>query len=163
MQFSFDIASPGPQEKPAPVGLGSDVSFGPLVIGLLQQMLDTQRQSFQEMTSLLREHLALSRAVQQEHMSRWRAMLQRWELEYPNLPENARKVYPVMEKAYVDMLHQMATDVAERGDDAFDNEFALQEFIDKNAMKIGQFSHLLSILGPISEVGNQIASQNEQT
>ena len=162
MQFSFDIASAGPPEKIDPVTLGSDVSFGPLVFGVLQQMLENQRQSFQEMTNLLREQLNHSRAVQQEQMSRWKSMLQRWELEFPQLPENARRVYPAMEKTYIDMLNQMATDLAERGDEAFDTEFALQEFIDRNAVKVGQFAHLLSILGPISEVGNQIAAQNEQ-
>src|SRR4051794_24062677 len=98
MQFSFDIASAGPQEGAEPIALNSEISIGPLLLGVLQQMLDTQRQSFQEMTHLLREHLNHSRAVQQEQMSRWRSMLQRWELEYPNLPENARKVYPLMER-----------------------------------------------------------------
>jgi hypothetical protein len=140
MQFSFDIASGNPPEKIDPVTLGSDVSFGPLVFGVLQQMLENQRQSFQEMTSLLREQLNHSRAMQQEQLSRWKSM----------------------EKTYIDMLNQMATDLAERGDDAFESEFALQEFIDRNAVKVGQFAHLLSILGPISEVGNQIAAQKEQ-
>jgi hypothetical protein len=162
MQFSFDIASASQPEKNEPIGLRSDGSLGPIVLGVLQQMLENQRQAFQEMTGLLREQLNHSRAVQQEQMSRWKSMLQRWETEYPDLPEHARKVYPVMEKAYVDMLNQMATEMAERGDEAFDTEFALQEFVDRNAMKIGQFAHLLSVIGPISELGNQIASQNEQ-
>jgi hypothetical protein len=162
MQFSFDIASAGSQEKVDPATLGSDVAFGPLVLGVLQQMLENQRQSFQEMTALLREQLNHSRAMQQEQLSRWKSMLQRWEQEFPQLPENARRVYPAMEKTYIDMLNQMASDLAERGDEAFETEFALQEFIDRNAVKVGQFAHLLSILGPISEVGNQIAAQNEQ-
>jgi hypothetical protein len=166
MQFSFDIASAGSQEKVDPAAPGvsplTEVSFAPLVLGVLQQMLENQRQAFQEMTGLLRDHLNHARAVQQEQLARWKSMLHRWEQDFPELPENARKVYPAMEKSYIDMLNQLATDLADRGDDAFDNEFALQEFLDRNAMKIGQFSHLLSILGPISEVGNQIASQKEQ-
>ena len=62
---------------------------------------------------------------------------------FRKLPENARRVYPAMEKTYIDMLNQMATDLAERGDEAFESEFALQEFIDRNAVKVGQFAHLL--------------------
>jgi hypothetical protein len=55
--------------------------------------------------------------------------------------------------------------VAEQGDDGLDNDFAIQEFIDRYGMKVGQFSHMMSIIGPLSEAAHQldeIAKQQEQ-
>ena len=150
MQFSFDISSNATPEKKAdaPVASGEPVTMPAMVLGLMQQMLDSQRQAHQEMIALLREQLNHARAL-------------RWEKVYPELPDHARKIYPVMEKTYLEMLNRLATDLAEEGEEAFDNEFALQDFLDRNGPKIGQFAHLLSIIGPISEVGNLIAAQNE--
>lgn len=154
MQFSFDISSSAPA-KPAQGAQSGDSATGQLILGVLQQMLDLQKQAYQEMTTLLREQLNHARALHAENLARWRGILSRWEKDYPELPANCKKVYPVMEKAYLSMLNNLSIDLADQGDEAFDSEFALQDFLDRNGMKIGQFAHLLSVIGPISEAGGQ--------
>ncbi len=63
-----------------------------------------------------------------------------------------------MEKAYVGLLVAMAEETADQGDDALDNDFSVQDFLDRYGMRVGQMSHLLSVLGPLAEA----AAQNEQ-
>jgi hypothetical protein len=162
MQFSFDISSSGLPEKKADSTPAAEITPTQMLVGILQQMLDSQRQAHLEILGVLREHLNHARAVHQENLARWKTILGRWEKDYPELPANARKIYPVMERAYLDMLNRLASDLADEGDEALDTEFSLQDFLDRNGMKIGQFGHLLSVIGPISEVGNQIAAENEK-
>ena len=40
-------------------------------------------------------------------------------------------------------------------DNALDNEFAVQEFLDRYGMKLGQLGHILSVIGPLSEAAHQ--------
>ena len=61
-----------------------------------------------------------------------------------------------MEKAFVQLLETMARDAADQGEDGLDGEFAIQEFIDRYGMKVGQLSHLLGIIGPLSEAAHQL-------
>jgi hypothetical protein len=60
-----------------------------------------------------------------------------------------------MEKTFVQMLVNMIEELTDKGDDALDNEFAVQEFLDRYGQKLGQLSHLLSILGPLSDAAQQ--------
>lgn len=154
MQFSFDISSSTPP-KPADAAAANDSLTGQMILGVLQQMLDVQKQSYQEMIGLLRDHLNHARALHAENLARWKNILARWEKDYPDLPGNCKKIYPVMERTYLSMLNSLSQDLADQGEDAFDSEFALQDFLDRNGMKIGQFAHLLSVIGPLSEAGGQ--------
>lgn len=153
MQFQFDIASSAPA---TPAGSTPSESMSvQMLLGVMQQMLDVQKQAYTEMINVLREQLNHARALHAENLNRWRTILARWEQNYPELPGNCKKIYPIMEKAYLSMLDNLSQDLVDQGQEAFDSEFALQEFIDRNGAKLGQFGHLLSVIGPISEVGNQ--------
>jgi len=157
MQFQFDMSS---STIPATPGTSStEAMTGQMILGVLQQMLDVQKAAFQEMINIQREQLNHARALHAETLNRWRTILSRWAEHYPELPGSCKTIYPVMEKAYLSMLDNLSQELIDQGKDAFDSEFALQEFIDKNGQKIGQFGHLLSIIGPISEIGVQQQQQ----
>ena len=152
MQFQFDMTSNLSQKPAAPV---PEASVGQMVLGVLQQMLDFQRQSHQELMQVVAEQLNHARAIHVENITRWRNILGRWETDYPELPGNCKQIYPVMEKTYLHMLNSLSQELAEQGEGAFDNEYELQDFLDKNGAKIGQFAHLLNVIGPICEVATQ--------
>lgn len=162
MQFHFDISSNQPQQEANPAQAQPPAPMQPLgerLIGILHEMLELQRSQFQHMVHLLNEHLNHAKAVQSENMSRWRHIMGRWEAEFPQLAEQCKKVYPVMERAYIRMIHNMVEELAADGDEAFESEFSLMEYIDRHGMRLGQFGHLLGVVGPISET----AANKEQS
>lgn len=160
MQFQFDIASstgkPPAQAHP-PVA--------ETVPELLRQILEQHREQLQQIVQIQIEHLNHVRAAAQDNLARWRQLLGRWQNDHPEFAGNCKAAYPVMEKAYVHLLEKMAQELTDADEDSFDNEFAIQEFIDRYGMKVGQLSHMLSIVGPLSEAAHQldeIAKQQQQ-
>jgi hypothetical protein len=159
MQFQFDIASttkaPPPVQKPL---------TPESVPELLRQMLDLQRDHYAQMLELQREQLNQARATAQDNLARWRNMLTRWAETYPGFSDHCKKAYPLMERSYVHLLVTLVEELSEQGEDALDSDFAVQEFLDRFGMKIGQLSHLLGIIGPLSEAAqqNDAAKQQEQ-
>ena len=149
MQFQFDIASSIANQPPKP-------SVPETVPELLRQMLELQRQGFQQLLNLQAEQLNHARGLAQENLARWRNLLTKRKEDHPELGEFCKKAYPVMEKAFVQLLETMARDAADQGEDGLDSEFAIQEFIDRYDMKVGQLSHLLGIIGPLSEAAHQL-------
>jgi hypothetical protein len=137
MNFQFDIAphTAGPPPLPATPETVPD---------LLRQILEVQR-----------EQLHQARATAPDNLARWRHMLGRWQNSHPEFGAHCQKAFPVMERAYVQLLANMIEEIAQQGDEALENEFAVQEFLDRYGMKIGQLSHLLSIIGPLSEAAHQ--------
>ncbi len=158
MQFQFDIGS-NSIPTTASGGGSTEALTGQMMLGILAQMLDVQKQAFQEMINVQREQLNHFRALHAENINRWRTVLARWETNYPELPGSCKKIYPMMEKAFLSMLDNLSQELIDQGEDAFESEFALQEFVDKNGQKLAQFGHILSVIGPISEIGTQQAQQ----
>ena len=109
----------------------------------------------QSLLEVLRESLAFAKHTHQENLLRWRNILNRWDKDFPDLPADGKRAYPVLEKAYLNLVQNMMTDLIELEEDGFDSDFALQDFLDRHGMRVGQLGHLLSIVGPISEIGNQ--------
>jgi hypothetical protein len=150
MQFQFDVASGSTNVVRPPTPQS--------VLEVMQQLLDLQRDQFNQINQMLeiqREHLNHVRNVAQENMGRWRNLLARWKDDQPEFAEHCKTAYPLIERAYVLLLTGMVRDVAELGEDALDNDFSLQEFLDRYGMKVGQLSHILSIVGPLSEAAQQ--------
>ena len=162
MQFQFDIGSNSLPTTTSSGGGTTEALTGQMMLGVMQQMLDVQKQAYQEMINIQREQLNHFRALHAENLNRWRTVLSRWETNYPELPGSCKRIYPVMEKAYLTMLDNLSQDLIDQGEEAFDSDFALQEFVDKNGQKLAQFGHILSVIGPISEIGTQQAAQQAQ-
>jgi hypothetical protein len=157
MQFQFDTSSANrtppvvPQQTPAEA-----------TIDLLRQLVELQRDSAVQQREVLaqllavqQEHLNHTRAAAQDALGRWRNLLSRWQSQHPEFSNQCRQAYPLLEKAYVAMLAGLVDELSQQGDDALENEFAVQEFLDRYGMRVGQLSHLLSVIGPLAEAASQ--------
>lgn len=146
MNFQIDVSSSvpcTPAEPPAPSGGMSET------VELLRQILEVQR-----------EQLAQQRAAAAAHdmTARWRSFLSRWQQDFPGLAEDCRKALPHLERCYGQMIHDLA-DKLNEDDQGLDNEFTLQEFLDRYGMRLAQMGTILNLVAPLAEVAN--SSQGE--
>ena len=139
MNFQIDVTSTAPLPAEPPP---SPPAASPEVVELLRQLLEVQR-----------EQLTLQRAAAAAHdmTARWRAFLARWQHEFPDLSEGCRRAVPLLERSY----GQMISDLTERlsDEDALDNDFALQEFLDRYGMRLAQLGTILNLVAPLAEAG----------
>ena len=140
MNFQIDVSSTIPQapvEPPQP-----PTPAPPEVLDLLRQMLEVQR-----------EQLAYQRAAAAAHdmTARWRAYLSRWQDEFPDLSHGCRKAMPHLERCYGQMITDLTEKLSE--EDSLDNEFAVQEFLDRYGMRLAQLGTILNLVAPLAEVG----------
>ena len=139
MNFQFDVSNftPLTEHEAAPAAPPPETP-----LDLLRQILEVQR-----------EHLAHLRASAASHdmAARWRAFLSRWQQDFPDLSDACRKVVPILERSYGKLI----ADLTERlGDeDALDNDFALQEFLDRYGMRLAQLGTILNLVAPLAEAG----------
>jgi hypothetical protein len=141
MHFQFDslsqfVTSPTPAAEPP----GSPPSE---TTDLLRQILEVQR-----------EQLAYLRASAAAHdmAARWRAFLQRWQEEFPHLGENCRRAMPVLERTYGKLIADLTEGLCSDSE-ALDNDFALQEFLDRYGMRLAQLGTILNLVAPLAEAG----------
>src|SRR5437879_3444300 len=159
MQFQFDIASSATHAPAPPQPVTAET-----VPDLLRQILEVQRDQLTQILEVQKEHLHHARTTAHDNLSRWRQLLTRWQDDHPEFAEHCKQAYPLMEKAYVQMLATLVEELAEHDGEALDGEFAVQEFLDRYGMKPGQLSHLISIIGPLAEAAhqNEAAKQQQQ-
>ncbi len=150
MQFQFDIASMIPVQPATPQAQTHET-----IPDLLHQILEQQRDLLNQILETHKEQLNQVRAQAQDSLARWRNLLARWQNDHPDFAEQCKKAYPAMEKTYVQLLVNMVEELSQQEDDALETDFAVQEFLDRYGMRIGQLSHLLSIVGPLSEAAQQ--------
>ena len=133
----FDIASFNPQAAPVNP---PDANTPPAE--LLRQILEVQKQ-----------HLAHAQAwaAANDPGARWRALVARWREDFPGLPDTCREVLPTLERAYGAILMSLVEELRQQGHDALDNEFALQDFLDRYGMRLGQLGNILNLVAPLSE------------
>lgn len=141
MQSQFDVTSyvPPTAAKPAE-GTNTEMAE------LLRQILDVQREQLQQL-----KHSA----AMQDAGARWRALMARWKEEFPGLPEGCKQALPVLEKAYGTIVAQMVDELRDQGPDPLDTDFALQDFLDRYGMRLGQLGNILNLMGPLAEAGSQ--------
>jgi hypothetical protein len=142
MHFQLDVAPfvSAAGEKPAPAGPESET------VSLLRQILEAQR-----------EHLAFLRAAH-DAGSRWRAFLNRWREDFPDLPRSCREALPILERSYGGLIAELAGHLRQDGGDALDTDFALQEFLDRYGMRLAQLGTLLNLVAPLAEASSQSES-----
>jgi hypothetical protein len=141
MQSQFDVAAyAGPPVPKSPEAVNAEVAE------LLRQMLEVQRDQLNQLRQT---------AAAQDAGARWRALMARWREEFPNLPEGCKLAVPVLEKAYGTIVAQMVEELRDQGPDALDTDFALQDFLDRYGMRLGQLGNILNLVGPLAEAGSQ--------
>lgn len=146
MNFQIDVSSAllTPAAETAP----PSAAALPETVDLLRQILEVQR-----------EQLAYQRAAAAAHdmTARWRAYLGRWQQEFPDLADGCRKAMPLLERSYGHLIQELSVKLSE---DAFDleNEFSLQEFLDRYGMRLAQLGTILNLVAPLAEAGAQSES-----
>jgi hypothetical protein len=141
MHFQFDVSpfvsGTTPPEPPA-------VATTAETIDLLRQLLDVQR-----------EQLACLRASAAAHdtASRWKAFLSRWQQEFPELSDGCRRSVPVLERAYGKLIAELTEYLSQNGPEPLDNDFSLQEFLDRYGMRLAQLGTILNLVAPLAEAG----------
>jgi hypothetical protein len=156
MQFQFDFAAP--TTTPAPPAPQQPADAAELLRQLLELQRDMavqQREALAQLLAVQQEHLNHVRAAALDAQARWRNLLTRWQTQHPEFANYCRQAYPLLEKAYVGLLDGMAEELSQQGDEALDNDFSVQDFLDRYGMRLGQLSHLLSVLGPLAEAAGQ--------
>jgi hypothetical protein len=134
MNFQIDVSSTAhlsPEPPPVPH------STNPEIVELLRQILEVQR-----------EQLAYQRAAH-DMTARWRAFLSRWQNEFPDLADGCKKALPHLERAYGQLITELTDRFGE--EEGLDNDFALQEFLDRYGMRLAQMGTILNLVAPLAE------------
>jgi hypothetical protein len=113
---------------------------------LLRQILEVQRQQL---------GLLQASAAAHDAGSRWRAFLDRWREDFPELPQACRTAVPILERSYGALIAELAEHLGKNGNDALDNDFALQEFLDRYGMRLAQLGTILNLVAPLAEASSQ--------
>ena len=111
--FNFQIES-----SPTPPAHGPAANvMNAEAVDLLRQLVDLQK-----------EQLALIRNNNPAHDmgARWKAFMNRWQTEFPELPQTCRKAVPILEQCYGKLIAELTDHLSSNGSDALDNDFALQ-------------------------------------
>lgn len=148
MQFQYDMTAqtaPPPIAPPAPE----------TPTELLRQIRDQQRDFLAQMLEVQQQQLGHARAMAQDATARWRNILGRWQQDLPQLTGHCREAYPILERVYIHMLSGMVEELTQQGEEGYETDFALQDFLDRYGMRMGQLGHLVHVLGPIAEAAHQ--------
>jgi hypothetical protein len=133
-----------------PVAAAANLTPSAELTGLLQQILEVQREQLAQLRANAAAHDA---------SGRWRALLARWRQDFPELPAACRQILPVLERAYGAILTALVEELRQNGDDSLDNDFALQDFLDRYGMRLGQLGNIINLVSPLAEA----ATQNESS
>jgi hypothetical protein len=138
MQFQFDMTAlsyPPLHQPNAPADTHE----------LLRQMLEVQREQLSHFKALLNAH---------DGGARWRAFLARWRDDFPDLSQACRQAMPVLERSYGKLIEELTEYLGQNSNDVLDNDFALQEFLDKYGMRLTQLGTLLNLVAPFADSGS---------
>jgi hypothetical protein len=117
---------------------------------LLRQLLDVQRQQLE----IMKAHQAQAQAAM-EAQNKKRAWFDRWQDEFPDLPEAARHIMPILERAYLRLMANAVEEIRDGGDDGLESDFAVRDFVDRFGFTLAHLSGILTALTPLTEVANQ--------
>jgi hypothetical protein len=146
MHFQFDMTAVDYPRVENPSGGGNEVTE------LLRQILEVGREQLNQQRALTAAH---------DNQSRWRAFVARWKDNFPELPDTCRQALPILERAFGKMISEMTEQLCQDGDDALDNDFALQEFLDRYGIRLPQLGTLLNMVAPLAETS--CPSESEST
>jgi hypothetical protein len=137
MIFQLDSLSSLPTEcQPA---AGSET------LDLLRQMLEVQREQLAQLRVSVAAH---------DVGARWRAFLERWQTDFPHLSGACRQAIPVLEHTYGKLIAELTDHLSRQGEEALDNDFTLQEFLDRYGMRLAQLGTILNLVAPLAEAGS---------
>ncbi len=130
--------TPGNIESPPVVAPQNELSE------ILKQILDIQKEMLNHQRAALAAH---------DHAARWKSFISRWPDDVPGLPDMSKNALPHLEKAYGKMIYDIVERISDDSD-CIDNEFGLQEFLDRYGMRLAQIGTLLNLVAPLADLGN---------
>ena len=65
-----------------------------------------------------------------------------------------RKAMPSLERSFGQLITEL-TNCVNDDDEAIDNDFALQEFLDRYGMRLAQLGNILNMVAPLAEAASQ--------
>ena len=66
---------------------------------------------------------------------------------------DCRRVLPTLERCYGQLNIELTNNLNDQGSDALDNDFALQEFLDRYGMRLAQLGTILNLVGLLADAG----------
>lgn len=107
---------------------------------LLRGLIEIQRESLQLQKNTL---------AAQDHNSRWKAFLSRWNGEFPGLGDQCKKAVPILEKTYARLVQDLLDRLNE--EDTVDNEFAMQDVLERFGVRLAQLGTLINLVVPLAD------------
>jgi len=147
MLYNYPIEHTEPHSMNAPLYVtptpmpGGIPSSNAEVADLLRQLVDVQR----EQVAILRQQQAAA-----DNLSRWRAFLNRWNGEFPDVGGGCKQILPVLERSYMNVLQDLTDRVREIGDD-LEDDFVMGEFLDRYGIRVTQLGNIISSISPIAD------------
>lgn len=139
MHFQFDMSTLAHPTPPPAAAAPADTA------DLLRQLLEVQREQLAQLRAA---------AAAQDAGARWRAFVARWRQDFPDLADACRQSVPILERSYSKLIAELTEHLCQNGGDALENEFALQEFLDRFGMRLAQLGTLLNLVAPLAEAGS---------
>lgn len=136
MHSQFDISPSSPSPGPAAANTSDPT------LDLLREILDVQKQILTQLQA---------QAAAQDAGARWRSLLERWRQDFPELPQACRRALPILERAYGSIVAGLVDELGQNGEDALDNDFTLQDFLDRYGIRLGQLGNIMNLVGPLAE------------
>ena len=140
MHFQIEASTFAAGPKPEPLTAAGETA------DLLRQILDVQREQL---------HCQRASAAAHDMGARWRAFLSRWQQDFPDLSKACREALPILERSYGKLIATLTEQLCQDGDDALDNDFAMQEFLDRYGQRVLQLGTILNLVAPLAEAGSQ--------
>jgi hypothetical protein len=113
---------------------------------LLRQILEVQK----DQLNLLRTALAAH-----DSSARWKNFLARWQNEFPDMSSACKQVLPHLERSYLRLLDELSRQVQSEEGSGIDDDFTLNEFLDRYGMRLAQLGTILGLVGALAETGNK--------
>ncbi len=148
--MQFDVAPYAPPTGQVPRPTSN------LAADLLRQLLDIQREQLDLMKS---HHQTLNAMAEAQNQARKRSWFDRWQEEFPNLPESCRQAMPILERAYLNLIATLTEEVKDVGNDSFESDFALRDFLDRFGLPLVHLGGILQAIAPLTEVQPQENTQ----
>jgi hypothetical protein len=143
MVFQFDMSAI------AYPSLASTSASTAEVPELLRQMVEVQREQLAHLRAFLNAH---------DGVARWRAFLSRWKDDFADLPDTCKQAMPVLERTYAKLIAELTEHLSQNGSEVLENDFALQEFLDRYGMRLTQLGTILNLVAPFADAGSPSGS-----
>jgi len=143
MHFQFDMSAVAYPRVQVPRGGGGEIA------DLLRQILELHREQLNQSRALTAAHDAAAR---------WRAFVARWKDNFPDLPDSCRLALPILERAYGKMISELTEQLREDGNDALEDDFSLQEFLDRYGIRLTQLGTILNMVAPLADTASSSES-----